>query len=349
MARESLRRLPKAVLHDHLDGGVRPATVLELAEAVGYEGLPAVNAGELGRWFYRGDSASLPEYLEAFDQTLAVMQTADALERVAYEAIIDLADDGVVYAEIRFAPMLHQARGLTPEQVLDAVLVGIRSGSTATGMEARVIVAAMRQHDDSAEVARVAASFRGRGVVAFDLAGPEAGFPASLHREACRLAGDSGLGLTIHAGEGDGVPSVADALECGAERLGHGVRIAEDVVWEDGAAIRLGPVAAAVRDRRIALEVSPSSNLDTKAYPSIAEHPVGNLHRAGFTVTLNTDNRLMSGTSMSREFSLAVEHQGFTVADLRTVTLQAVDAAFCDDETRNRLRERLEDGYRGVS
>jgi len=345
---ELLRSLPKAVLHDHLDGGLRPDTVLELAEAAGYEGLPAAAADDLARWFYRGDSASLPEYLEAFDQTLAVMQTAGALERVASEAIVDLAADGVVYAEIRFAPMLHRVRGLTPEEVLDAVLVGIRSGAEAAGIDAGVIVAAMRQDDDSAEVARVAASFRDRGVVAFDLAGPEAGFPASLHREACRLAGDGGLQISLHAGEGDGVPSIAAALECGAERLGHGVRIAEDVAWEDGTAVRLGPVAASVRDRHIALELCPTSNLDTKTYPSIEEHPVGRMHRAGFTVTLNTDNRLMSDTSMSREFSLAIEHHGFTAADLRTVTLQAVAAAFCSEETRSRLRERVEDGYRGV-
>ena len=260
--------------------------------------------------------------------------------------MVDLASDGVIYAEIRFAPTLHLERGLTPSQVLDAALVGIRSGAAAAGIEARVIVDAMRQNADSADVARVAAGFRGRGVVAFDLAGPEAGFPASLHREACGLARDAGLHLTLHAGEGDGVASVADALDCGAERLGHGVRIAEDVAWEGEEAAGFGPTAALVREHGITLEVCPTSNLDTKAFPSMSEHPVGRLHRAGFKVTLNTDNRLMSGTSMSREFALVADHHGFGLEDLRAITLQTIESAFCDRETRARLRERVEDGYR---
>lgn len=345
MNRASLTRLPKVVLHDHLDGGLRPQTVLELGEACGYDGLPSGDAASLGRWFFQGRSRSLERYLESFRPTVAVMQTAEALERVAYEAVVDLAADGAVYAEIRFAPMLHRRGGLTPSQVLDAVLAGSAAGRRRTGIAAFVIVAAMRQDDDSEEVARVAAGFVGRGVVGFDLAGPEAGYPTSRHRVACRLAESGGLRLTLHAGEGAGVDSIADALGCGAERLGHGARLVEDLTVRDGQVVGTGAVAEGVRARGITLEVCPSSNVHTRAFPSIGAHPVGLLHRAGFGVTLNTDNRLMSNTSMSEEFALVMVHHGFTLADLRTATLRAVAAAFCDAATREEVRERVLAGY----
>lgn len=346
MENPSLHRLPKVVLHDHLDGGLRPQTVLELAEEVGYDRLPASDADSLRRWFRQGDSTSLEAYLEAFRQTLAVMQTATALERVAHEAVVDLAADGAIYAEIRFAPMLHCEQGLTPDAVLDSVLCGLVSGTDVTGTPAFVIVDAMRQDSDSLDVARLAASFRDRGVVGFDLAGPEAGYPASGHAAACRAAIDAGLHLTIHAGEGAGVDSVADALGCGAERLGHGVRIIEDTTVVEGELHELGPVAAAAMAQNIALEVCPSSNVQTGAVESLEVHPIGLLHRAGFAVTLNTDNRLMSGTSMTNEFDLVVQHHGFSIEDLRAVTQNAVAAAFCDAEMRRGLLERVKAGYR---
>jgi len=339
------RRLPKVVLHDHLDGGLRPETVLDLAEAVGYEGLPAGDPTALGEWFFQGESRSLPRYLEAFRHTVAVMQTREALERVACEAVLDLAADGVVYAEIRFAPMLHRQRGLTPPQIIDAVLAGLDRGKRAGGIAAFLIVTALRQDTDSGEVAGLAAGFAERGVVAFDLAGPEAGFPASQHRAACRAARAAGLHLTLHAGEADGVASIADALGCGAERLGHGVRLVEDVTVRDGRVVGMGAVAERVRSAGIALEVCPSSNLHTRAFPTMESHPVGLLHRAGFAVTINTDNRLMSGTSMSREFALVAAHQGFTASDLRAATLRGVDAAFCAAPTREETRERVLAGY----
>jgi adenosine deaminase len=345
MDRATLHPLPKVVLHDHLDGGLRAETVLDLAEAAGYEGLPTTDLASLRRWFFQGESRSLPRYLEAFRQTVAVMQNREALERVACEAVVDLASDGAVYAEIRFAPMLHREKGLTPPQVVDAVLAGMAMGSRRSGISAFLIVVALRQDPGSEEVAAAAASFVGRGVVAFDLAGPEEGFPASDHRAACRAAQAAGLHLTLHAGEGAGVASIADALGCGAERLGHGVRLVEDITVRDGRVVGMGAVAERVRSAGITLEVCPSSNVHTGAFPSFEEHPVGLLHRSGFAVTLNTDNRLMSRTSMTDEFAAVVAHQGFTVADLRAATLRAVDATFCDPETRQETRERVLAGY----
>jgi len=345
MDRETLRRLPKVVLHDHLDGGLRPETVVELAVATGYEGLPTRDPAALGRWFFQGDSRSLPRYLEAFSQTVAVMQSREALARVAYEAVVDLAADGAVYSELRFAPMLHREAGLTLAEIFDATLAGLAQGRRESGIPAFLIAGALRQSPGSEEVARAAVGFAERGVVAFDLVGPEEGFPASDHRVACRLALAGGLHLTLHAGEAAGVASVADALGCGAERLGHGVRLVDDVTVREGRVVGMGPVAERVRSAGIALEVCPSSNLHTRAFPSIAEHPVGLLHRAGFAVTLNPDNRLMSGTSMSEEFALVVDQQGFAMTDLRTATLRAVEAAFCDGATRSDVRERVLAGY----
>jgi adenosine deaminase len=342
---DDLRSLPKVVLHDHLDGGLRPQTVIDLAREIGYGSLPATDAVGLGRWFHQGMASSLEAYLDAFRHTAGVMQTPEGLRRVAREAIEDHAAEGVVYAEIRFAPSLHTRLGLTRPEVIEAVLAGLGDGSERHGVGFGVIVDALRQLDDSLEVVAAAARFVGRGVVAFDLAGPERGFPASSHAAACRLAVEAGLHLTIHAGEGDGVPSIVDALSVGAERIGHGVRIVEDASVVGGRITSLGPVGTEVRDRPVPLEVCPTSNLHTGMFPSPGAHPVGLLHRAGFTVTLNTDNRLMSGTSMTDEFRFVVDHQGFALEDLARVTLSGVDAAFCSEDLRSELRERVVRGY----
>jgi len=336
---------PKVVLHDHLDGGLRASTVLALADESGYLGLPHIDEPALAEWFDQSQSASLVEYLAAFAETGAVMQRPAALLRVAREAVEDHAADGVVYAEIRFAPSLHLSNGMTCHEAIRAVLDGLADGETATGTVARVIVDAMRQDDDSAEVAAAAADFAGAGVVGFDLAGPEAGFPASAHREAMVLAMKGGLRITIHAGEADGPGSIADALDSGAERLGHGVRISEDVVIQDGQIIEFGPIARRVHTDGVALELCPYSNLHTRAVASAAEHPAGMLLRAGFKVTLNTDNRLMSNTSMNKEFALARSDLGFSNEDLRTVTDHAVEAAFCDEETRRTVAAAVTAGY----
>ena len=338
-------RLPKVVLHDHLDGGLRPATVLALAAAVGYRELPATDADGLGRWFHQAGATSLEMYLEAFAHTLGVMQTPAAMHRAALEAVEDMAAAGVVYVEIRFAPSLHTAGKMTRSDAIAAVLGGLAEAEDRWGVPSRVVVDAMRQHDDSEEVAAAAIDFVGQGVVGFDLAGPEAGFPARLHQRAIDMAREAGLHITLHAGEGAGVESIVDALACGAERLGHGVRIIEDTTVRDGRIVAMGPVAEEVHGRRIPLEVAPVSNLDTKMYPSAADHPVGLLHRAGFVVTLSTDNRLMSATSMVREFTIVHENCGIETADLAAMTRNAVSAAFCDESTRARVAQRVDAGY----
>jgi adenosine deaminase len=341
--RSDLAGLPKVVLHEHLDGGLRPATVIELARETGYRELPTTDPDDLAVWFDQGESGSLERYLEAFRHTVAVMQTPEALERVAAEAVEDLAADGVVYAELRFAPSLHMERGLGRRRIIEAVLAGLRR--EPEGCDTALIVDAMRQDDDSDEVVAAALESAADLLVGFDLAGPEAGFPASRHLSACRTAREGGLGITIHAGEGAGPESIADALDCGAERIGHGVRIVEDLGVTGGAVTRIGPIARRLLEDRIPLEVCPTSNVHTRAFPSLAAHPVGLLHRAGFVVTLNTDNRLMSRTSMTDEWEAVVRHHGFGLDDLRAVTDHAVAAAFCGDDVRRRVAAAVDAGF----
>ncbi|MBT8214098.1 MAG: adenosine deaminase [Acidimicrobiia bacterium] len=340
---ESLRTLPKAVLHDHLDGGLRPETIVELADEYGYQGLPTHDADELRRWFLQGDSGSLEAYLQAFDHTVSVMQTREALERVAYEAILDHAADGVVYAELRFGPSLHTRRGLSRHEAIEAVLAGVSRGMAQTDVAAGVIVSALRQEEDSLAVAEAAADFVGAGLIGFDLAGPERGFPPDAHLAACTVARRAGLGLTIHAGEGDGPHSIWRALSlCAAQRIGHGVRIVEEcIVDSQGSITKLAPLAARVRDHRVPLEVSMTSNLHTGLWPDAEHHPIGALYRAGFAVTINTDNRLMSGITMTDEFSSLVDSQGFTTTDLLACTMVALDSGFGDYDQRRRIRDEV--------
>ena len=345
MDRQRLHQLPKVELHNHLDGGLRAQTVIELADAIGYTELPTTDLAALEDWFDQGDSGSLEAYLESFDHTIAVMQTAGAIERVAYEAGVDLAADGVVYAEIRFAPWLNTRKGLAREDVLEAALNGLRRATGDTGIELRLIVDAMRNQDHSLDDARAAIRFAGQGVVAFDLAGPEIGFPPDDHLAACRLVAEYGLALTIHAGEAAGPDSIHRALaRCGAQRIGHGIRIVDDITVAGGEAVEFGRVASVVRDRQIPLEVCPHSNLHTLGL-SPAQHPIGLLYRSGFNVTLNTDNRLMSRVSLTDEFAFVVEHHGFLEQDLERVTIAALDGAFVDQATRHRLRGIIREGY----
>lgn len=348
MSPEEIRGLPKVLLHDHLDGGLRPQTILELAEENGQDGLPSYDIEELTDWFFQGRSASLELYLEAFAHTVGVMQTSDAIERVAYEATEDLAAHGVVYGEIRMAPSLCTERGLDRSAAIAAMLAGMRRGEAEFGLPLRLIIDAMRQDSDSVEVARTAVEFVGEGVVGFDLAGPEAGFPAAAYRKACEVALEGGLHLTIHAGEGDGVQSIAGAIEVGAERLGHGVRLVEDIEFAAGEVRTLGPVAQAVFEAGLTLEICPTSNLHIGLYPDAASHPLGLLYRSGFAVTLNTDNRLMSRVTPTDEFSLAVEHHGFDSQDLELVTMRAIDSAFCDQATKDLVAEKVIAGYQSA-
>lgn len=344
MNQESLRSLPKAELHNHLDGGLRVETVIELADAVGYADLPSTAPADLADWFDQSDSGSLASYLASFDHTAAVMQTSEAIERVAFEAGEDLAADGVIYAEIRFAPVLNTARGLRREDVLEAALSGFNRAMEAHDIVIGLIVDAMRNFTDSLSDAKAAIRFADKGVVGFDLAGPEIGFPADDHLAACRLAREYGLGLTIHAGEADGPQSIHRAVaRCGAQRIGHGVRIMADI-RAGGGGTELGGVAALVRDRQIPLEICPRSNLNTLGIGA-KEHPLGELHALGFNVTLNTDNRLMSRVTLTNEFGFAVEHHGFDKADLHRVTTAALNAAFVHHGTRQELLARVDTAY----
>lgn len=362
---DSLRAAPKVLLHDHLDGGLRPQTVLELAHQHGYDGLPCDDGPELARWFRdSADSGSLEQYLETFAHTVGVMQHREALRRVARECALDLADDGVVYAEVRFAPEQHLEAGLTLDEVVEAVLDGFVEG---TGMVARggrairicTLVTAMRHAARSREIAELAVRFRDRGVVGFDIAGAEAGNPPSRHLDAFEYMRQSNARFTIHAGEAFGLPSIHEAIAfCGADRLGHGVRITDDITTPDtgtvdwspdapaGSRPVLGQVANYVRDKRIPLELCPSSNVQTGAVASFADHPFDLLARLRFRVTVNTDNRLMSDTTMSREMAKLVDEFGYDWVDLQRFTINAAKSAFIPfDERLAMIDDIIKPGY----
>ena len=336
-----IERAPKVLLHDHLDGGLRPLTVVELAEETGYADLPSTDPDELARWFAAAAySGSLERYLETFRHTVGVTQTADALRRVARECAEDLAADGVVYAEVRFAPELHLERGLDPHQVVEEVLAGFAEGqrlAAAAGHRIRVgvLLTAMRTATHSRQIAELSVEYRDRGVVGFDIAGAEAGFPPTRHLDAFEYLRRENAHFTIHAGEAFGLPSIWEALQwCGADRLGHGVRIVDDIeIGPDGEA-HLGRLAAYVRDCRIPLEMCPSSNVQTGAADSIEAHPIGLLRRLGFRVTVNTDNRLMSGTSMTHEMELLSAAFGYGLNDMQWFAINAMKSAFIPFDER---------------
>ena len=352
-SRERIRRAPKVLLHDHLDGGLRPGTLVELAGAAGYTGLPTDDPAELARWFVAEESrGDLVRYLEGFAHTVAVMQTPGALERVARECVVDLAEDGVVYAEVRFAPELHTEAGLGLEAVVEAVLAGFAVGmaqarDAGRRIVVRALLTAMRTAARSLEIARLAVRYRDAGVAGFDVAGPEAGYPLVPHMEAFSLVKQENFHATVHAGEAFGLPSIWQALQlCGAERLGHGVRILDDITVGDDGAVRLGRLASYVRDGRVPLELCPSSNVHTGAVPSLAEHPIGILRRLGFRATINTDNRLMSGVSVSSEMARCAGAFGWAWADLRWLSINAMKSAFCDfDERLALINGVIKPGY----
>ncbi|MCP3973210.1 MAG: adenosine deaminase [bacterium] len=340
MQGEIARRLPKAVLHDHLDGGLRVESMIELAASCGYNDLPSNDPTGLADAMHQGQSGSLTRYLASFSHTVAVMQTREAIERVAYECGIDHHEDGVVYAEVRFGPSLLTEGDLTREDAIEAVLTGINRASAKTGLQFGIIISALRQQTDSADVARAAARYCGHGVVGFDLAGSELGNPPEDHLPAIRLAREAGLGITLHAGEAAGPTSIASALgRGGAQRIGHGVRIIDDCVVEGDTITELGPLAARIRDYRIPLEVAPTSNIHTGMATDAASHPFGLLHRAGFNVSINTDNRLMSGVTMSSEMALVKDTFGLSIAELAAITVHTLEAGFGDWPTRHQLIE----------
>jgi adenosine deaminase len=349
---QDVRRAPKVLLHDHLDGGLRPATVVELAAQTGYDGLPTTDADELGTWFRENaDAGSLPRYLSTFAHTVGVMQTRDALVRVARECAQDLADDGVVYAEVRFAPELHLEGGLSLTEVVEAVQEGYRQGCEGRPIRVVSLLTAMRHAARSLEIAELAVHFRDKGVVGFDIAGAEAGYPPSRHLAAFQHMQRENGHFTIHAGEAFGLPSIWEALqECNADRLGHGVRIVDDISVDTDGTATLGRLAQYVRDKRIPLEMCPSSNVQTGAAASIAEHPIGLLRRLQFRVTVNTDNRLMSGVSVSSEMAALVEAFGYGWGDLRWLTINAMKSAFIPFDQRLRIiDEVIKPGYAALA
>lgn len=341
--------LPKVVLHDHLDGGLRPATVIDLAKERGYTNLPTTDPAELGAWFVEGaNKKNLVEYLRGFEHTVALLQDPEAIERVAEEYVLDLVADGVVYAEVRNAPELNTQKGMTMLEVLEATDRGLARGMQAAGADGYKIVVnqlvcGMRHDVRVLEAAEAALEARDSGlhVVGFDIAGPEAGFPPGAHVEAFQLIKDGCLRTTIHAGEADGVPSIAEAMHrCGAERLGHGVRISEDIT-DDGDSVELGRVADMVLDRGITLECCPTSNVQTGAVPSIEEHPIDFLLDLGYRVTVNPDNRLMSGVTMTSEFKVLHDVFGWGIDEFEEVTLNAIEGAFAHFHERAEITDEL--------
>jgi adenosine deaminase len=326
---------PKVLLHDHLDGGLRPATIVELADEIGYLGLPESDPVALAHWFVaETPKRDLVRYLAGFTHTVAVMQTADNLRRVSRECVEDLSADGIVYAEVRFAPELHIEEGLTLDEVVEAVLAGFAEGMRDAGLAGRPIVVralltAIRTAARSLEIAELAVKYRDLGVAGFDVAGAEAGYPPTRHLDAFQFVQRANFHATLHAGEAFGLPSIWEALQwCNAERLGHGVRIADDIsVGPDGETL-LGSLAGYIRDRRIPLELCPTSNVHTGAAPSLAEHPIGLLRRLQFRVTVNTDNRLMSGVTLSSELARCSETFGWDWSDLKWLTINAMKSAF---------------------
>jgi len=329
-----LRQLPKAELHCHLDGSVRAATLLELAKDRRIQ-MPRQTPEELADFMRVDDAQNLEDYLRRFDVTISVMQSEEALERIAYELVEDAADDGVRYIEVRNAPLLNVVQGLTLVQALEAPLRGLRRAEKDFDITARFIVCALRQFpsESSLEMAKLAVEFKNDGVVAFDLAGGEKGNPAARHVEAFRYAREHDLAVTVHAGEGDGAESVRQAVHvCGANRIGHGTRLIEDP-----------ELTQYVNDRRIALEVCLTSNVQTRVADSYAAHPFREYFDRGLNVTLNTDNRLMSGTTLTDEYVHAAEHLELTVDELAGVALNGFESAFLPWEERLMLIEEVSD------
>ena len=332
------RKLPKVLLHEHLDGGVRPATVIDLAKSCGYGGLPTSDAGELANWFHRGaQRGNLPEYLEGFAHTTGVMQEREGLERIAYEFLEDMALDGVVYAEVRFAPVFHTQRGLTMDEVVQAVVDGMRRGEKVFGVAWGLIICAMRDRDDAEVMAELAIRWRDEGVVGFDLAGGESGFPPKKHLAAFHAIHRANFNITIHAGEAYGAESIWQALQwCGAHRLGHGTRLLDDVQRDPDGNVKLGTLAKYVLNHRIPLEMCLSSNVHTGACASLESHPFPIFFGMGFRVSLNTDDRLMSDTELSKELAIATELFDLSIDDLERLTLNAIKGAFAPHDMRIR-------------
>ena len=344
---ERLQAFPKVSLHDHLDGALRPQTIIELADDSGHD-LPAANADDLGRWLAESaDSGSLVSYLKTFDYTVAVMQTAANLRRVATEFVEDLAADGVIYGEARWAPEQHLREGLTLPEAVESVRDGLAEGMAtcrARGqeLEVRQLLTAMRQTEPTRRVAELALRYRDDGVAGFDIAGPEKGYPPSRFLGSFQLLRRHSAYYTIHAGEADGWESICEAVQvCGANRVGHGVAIIEDIQQDDAGGALLGDFAGYVLNEQIPLEMCPSSNVQTGTVASIEAHPIHCLDRLGFRVTVNPDNRLMSATTLTKEFALLGEAFDYSLEDVRRLGVNAAKSVFAAYGVRKALVERI--------
>jgi adenosine deaminase len=332
-----IREVPKVLLHDHLDGGLRPKTIIELAKEQRYDKLPTEDPGELAEWFHRGaNKGNLVEYLQGFEHTCGVMQSKDSLERIAYEMMEDMKSDGVCYVETRFAPVFHTKNGLYYEDSVNAVLKGLERGKKEFGVGYGLIICGMRNMKNALDFAEVAVNFRNNGVVGFDLAGEEGGFPPKRHIEAFQFIQRANYNITIHAGEAFGKESIWQAIQwCGAHRIGHATHLMEDLNYDkDGNVVSFGELAQYILDKRIPLEICLLSNVHTGAVDKIENHPFGILFREKFRVTINTDDRLMSDTTMTNEFLLAIEHFNLTLDDVEKITINAMKSAFIHHNER---------------
>ena len=347
-----IRSVPKVLLHDHLDGGLRPETIIELADQIKYKKLPTKDPDELGNWFHRGaNKGSLVEFLQGFEHTVAVLQTKENLERAAYEMMEDMRNDGVVYVETRFAPVLHTEKDLYLEDTVKAVLEGLEKGKRDFGVGYGLILCGMRNMKNTLEIAELAVNFRRQGVVGFDLAGEEGGYPPKKHVDAFQFIQKANFNITIHAGEAFGKESIWQAIQwCGAHRIGHATRLLEDIIFDDeGYVFGFGDLAQYVLDKRIPLEICLSSNLHTGAVDKLENHPFGILFKEKFRVTINTDDRLMSDTDMTKEFLAAIKYFNLSFDDIEKITINSMKSAFIPHKERlHYIYNVIKPGYQKI-
>lgn len=349
---EIIKLVPKVQLHDHLDGGLRPQTVIELAQDIKYKKLPTTDAQELGNWFFRGaNKGNLVEYLQGFEHTCAVMSTKEALERVAFETIEDMYNDGVCYIETRFAPVFHTNKNLYYDDVINAVLAGLERGKKTYGVGYGLILCGMRNMQNTLEIAELAVNYRNQGVVGFDLAGEEGGYPPKKHIDAFSFIKRENFNITIHAGEAFGKESIWQAIQiCGAHRIGHATRLTEDIVFDkDGNVVALGPLAQFVLDKRIPLEICLLSNVHTGAIDKLENHPFKKLYKLGYRVFLNTDDRLMSNTTLSQEYLIAATQFDINFDDIEKLNINAMKSSFLPHRERlHYIYDIIKPGYQKI-
>jgi adenosine deaminase len=351
-AENIIKSVPKVLLHDHLDGGLRPQTIVELAKEIKYKKLPTEDPGELAEWFHRGAyKGNLVEFLQGFEHTIAVMQNKENIERVAYEMMEDMKNDNVCYVETRFAPLFHKNKNLYPEDIVLAVLNGLEKGKNDFGVGYGLILCAMRNMKNSLEIAELAVNFRDSGVVGFDLAGEEGGYPPKKHIDAFQFIQRSNFNITIHAGEAFGKESIWQAIQwCGAHRIGHATHLKEDIAFDkEGNSVVFGELAQYILDKRIPLEICLLSNLHTGAVDKLENHPFKILYDNKFRVTINTDDRLMSNTTMTNEFLTAQKYFGITIDDMEKITINAMKSAFIHYNQRlSYIYKIIKPGYQKI-